>query len=630
MATSRMAWISQTLSFIMLFSSVYSECISQVYKNTYIQGGDISRVYTPDEEYCRTVCTYHPRCLVFSYLPGNFANNNTRFSCFLKDINSQVLPKVAMQGAISGHSRKQCPHVTACNKEVYEGLDMKGENYNVTDADSYQQCQKRCTNQNHCYFFTYTTTLFHQAGLRQKCYLKFSSTGIPVQIRHLRGVVSGFSLKRCRLSETDCRMDIFQHQVFSGIHLTTVLTPDAHVCRTICTYQPNCLFFTFRGPRWEVKSERYTCLMMTSKSGMPDAFIEGSNAMSGFSLRNCRKTTPACHNPTFSNLNFIGMELSVEFVNGSKACQQLCTDTVRCQFFTYVSHKNLCNQEGKCKCYLRMTPSGSPYSITSENEMVSGYSLRLCQTKVSSVCEQKPNTIARIVGGMNAFPAEWPWQVSLHVKLSTQSHMCGGSIIRDQWILTAAHCTEDLLITQVWRIYSGILKQSEINENTSVFKVQEIIVHPKYVASEQGYDIALMKLDRPMNFSALQQPLCLPSEEINTKYDECWVTGWGYTKETGQIEDTLQKVKIPLISNEECQNQYQDYRITEKMLCAGYAEGARDACKGDSGGPLSCKYQNKWYLAGITSWGEGCARPGQPGVYTNVAEFVGWILENTL
>uniref|UniRef100_A0A6J0TLP5 Plasma kallikrein isoform X3 n=1 Tax=Pogona vitticeps TaxID=103695 RepID=A0A6J0TLP5_9SAUR len=542
MATSRMAWISQTLSFIMLFSSVYSECISQVYKNTYIQGGDISRVYTPDEEYCRTVCTYHPRCLVFSYLPGNFANNNTR----------------------------------------------------------------------------------------QKCYLKFSSTGIPVQIRHLRGVVSGFSLKRCRLSETDCRMDIFQHQVFSGIHLTTVLTPDAHVCRTICTYQPNCLFFTFRGPRWEVKSERYTCLMMTSKSGMPDAFIEGSNAMSGFSLRNCRKTTPACHNPTFSNLNFIGMELSVEFVNGSKACQQLCTDTVRCQFFTYVSHKNLCNQEGKCKCYLRMTPSGSPYSITSENEMVSGYSLRLCQTKVSSVCEQKPNTIARIVGGMNAFPAEWPWQVSLHVKLSTQSHMCGGSIIRDQWILTAAHCTEDLLITQVWRIYSGILKQSEINENTSVFKVQEIIVHPKYVASEQGYDIALMKLDRPMNFSALQQPLCLPSEEINTKYDECWVTGWGYTKETGQIEDTLQKVKIPLISNEECQNQYQDYRITEKMLCAGYAEGARDACKGDSGGPLSCKYQNKWYLAGITSWGEGCARPGQPGVYTNVAEFVGWILENTL
>ncbi|KAJ7326752.1 hypothetical protein JRQ81_016511 [Phrynocephalus forsythii] len=517
---------------------------------------------------------------------------------------------------------------SACNKEIYEGLDMQGDNYNVTDAESYLQCQKRCTNQNHCYFFTYTTASFHQIDLRQKCYLKFSGTGTPVQIRHLVGVVSGFSLKRCQLSELDCRMDIFQHQEFSGVVLTTVLTPDANVCRTVCTYQPNCLFFTFRGPRWVVRSERYTCQMMTSKSGLPDAFKEGRNAMSGFSLRNCRKATPACHTPTFPSLNFLGTELSVEYVNGSKACQQLCTDTVQCQFFTYSTHKTWCNREGKCKCYLRMTTNGSPYSITSENGMVSGYSLRLCQTKANPVCVQEPKMNSRIVGGTNASHAEWPWQVSLHLKLSTQSHMCGGSIIRDQWILTAAHCTEDLLITQVWRVYSGILKLSEINESTPFFKVQEIIVHPKYLASEQGYDIVLMKLDRPMNFSVLQQPLCLPTEEgINTKYTECWVTGWGYTKERGQVEDTLQKVKIPLISNTECQSRYQDYRITDKMLCAGYAEGGMDACKGDSGGPLSCKYQNKWFLAGITSWGEGCARPGQPGVYTNVAEFVEWILE---
>ncbi|XP_042324446.1 plasma kallikrein isoform X3 [Sceloporus undulatus] len=520
-------------------------------------------------------------------------------------------------------------HLQACNKEIYEGLDLLGDSYNATTADSYEQCQKRCTNEDHCHFFTYTTALFHQTKLRQQCYLKYTSTGTPTQIKRLGGVVSGFSLKRCQLSERDCRMDIFQRQVFSGVTLAKVLTPDVYVCRTICTYHPNCLFFTFHTHEWEVSSERYTCVMMTSRSGTPDGFEEKENALSGFSLQNCRRATPACHYPTFSDLNFLGTELSVEYVNGHKSCQQLCTDTVRCQFFTYDSDQTRCNQEGKCKCYLRMSTNGCPHSIVSENGKVSGYTLRLCQTKVSPVCVQESSVSTRVVGGVNASLAEWPWQVSLHVKLSKQSHLCGGSIISDQWILTAAHCTEDLLLTEVWRVYSGILKQSEINKHTPVFKVQEIVVHPKYKVSEAGYDIALLKLDQPMNFSVLQQPLCLPTEEMNTKYTECWVTGWGFTKERGQIHDTLQKARIPLISNQECQVLYKGHRISDKMLCAGYTEGGTDACKGDSGGPLSCKYQNKWYLAGITSWGEGCARPGQPGVYTNVAEFVDWILEKT-
>ncbi|XP_042324448.1 plasma kallikrein isoform X5 [Sceloporus undulatus] len=624
-----MPWISQAFNIIVLFSTAHSKCLSQMYENTIFSGGDISKVYTPDAEHCQIVCTYHPRCLFFSFLPGDWPQTLARFACFLKDSDTSMLPKQTMERAVSGHSRKQCSRITACNKEIYEGLDLLGDSYNATTADSYEQCQKRCTNEDHCHFFTYTTALFHQTKLRQQCYLKYTSTGTPTQIKRLGGVVSGFSLKRCQLSERDCRMDIFQRQVFSGVTLAKVLTPDVYVCRTICTYHPNCLFFTFHTHEWEVSSERYTCVMMTSRSGTPDGFEEKENALSGFSLQNCRRATPACHYPTFSDLNFLGTELSVEYVNGHKSCQQLCTDTVRCQFFTYDSDQTRCNQEGKCKCYLRMSTNGCPHSIVSENGKVSGYTLRLCQTKVSPVCVQESSVSTRVVGGVNASLAEWPWQVSLHVKLSKQSHLCGGSIISDQWILTAAHCTEDLLLTEVWRVYSGILKQSEINKHTPVFKVQEIVVHPKYKVSEAGYDIALLKLDQPMNFSVLQQPLCLPTEEMNTKYTECWVTGWGFTKERGQIHDTLQKARIPLISNQECQVLYKGHRISDKMLCAGYTEGGTDACKGDSGGPLSCKYQNKWYLAGITSWGEGCARPGQPGVYTNVAEFVDWILEKT-
>ncbi|CAM2113252.1 unnamed protein product [Caretta caretta] len=100
----------------------------------------------------------------------------------------------------------------------------------------------------------------------------------------------------------------------------------------------------------------------------------------------------------------------------------------------------------------------------------------------------------------------------------------------------------------IWRVYAGILKLSEINEDTPVFKVQEIIIHPQYVIAETGYDIALMKLDKPMNF-------------------------------TDQVQDILQKATIPLISNEECQTRYQQDRINDKMICAGYREGGKDACK---------------------------------------------------
>ncbi|CAM5141165.1 unnamed protein product, partial [Natator depressus] len=155
----------------------------------------------------------------------------------------------------------------------------------------------------------------------------------------------------------------------------------------------------------------------------------------------------------------------------------------------------------KCKCYLRMSSKGSPIGIVHEKGRISGYTLRLCKRKASTVCVQLRKPDDRVVGGTDSFHGEWPWQVSLQVKLSTQTHLCGGSIISNQRILTAAHCIYNLENPKIWRVYTGILKLSEINEDTPVFKVQEIIIHPQYVIAETGYDIALMKLDKPMNFT---------------------------------------------------------------------------------------------------------------------------------
>ncbi|XP_020440308.2 plasma kallikrein isoform X6 [Corvus cornix cornix] len=540
----RMHWIYRTFYFIFLLASVYSECVTQIYENTFFQGGDLTTVFTPTANYCQVVCTYHPTCLLFTYLPATWTKDPAK---------------------------------------------------------------------------------------RKKCFLKHTSIGTPASIKMLDEVVSGFSLKPCQLSELDCQMDIFEDHEFSGINITSFFTPDISVCQTICTYFPKCLFFTFFTRKWQIESQRNLCLLKTSTSGIPEALVSQENAISGFGLLNCRRSLPACNSRTYTHMDFLGDELNVTYTKGHRACQHVCTDMIRCQFFSYSLLQGSCNEEGrKCECHLRMSSNGSPVKIVHGPGSISGYSLRLCKKKASTVCMQHSARTIRIVGGTDSSPGEWPWQVSLHAKLSRQRHLCGGSIISNRWILTAAHCVTSLENPNIWRVYAGILRQSEINEDTPFFKVEEIIVHSQYEYAQTGYDIALLKLDKPMNFTDLQLPICLPSkEDTNTFYTDCWVIGWGYRKEKGRVQDILQKAPVPFMSKEECQARYRKRRIGDKVICAGYDEGGRDACKGDSGGPLSCRHEEVWYLVGITSWGEGCARPRQPGVYTKVAEYSDWILEKT-
>uniref|UniRef100_A0A8C9DJY8 Plasma kallikrein n=1 Tax=Prolemur simus TaxID=1328070 RepID=A0A8C9DJY8_PROSS len=620
----------QTACFISWFATVSCGCLIQLYENTFFRGGDLTAVYTPSAQHCQMVCTFHPKCLLFSFLPASSTKEaGKRFGCFLKDSVTGTLPRVHRASAISGHSLKQCGHqISACHQDTYKGIDMRGANINVSKVNSVEECQKWCTNNIHCQFFTYATPAFSSAEYRNNCLLKQSPSGTPTSIKVVDNVVSGFSLKPCALSEIGCHMDIFQNVAFSDTDVARVLTPDAFVCRTICTYHPSCLFFTFYTNAWNVESQRNVCFLKTSRSGTPSSPTIQENTISGYSLLTCKRTLPEpCHSKIYSGVDFGGEDLSVTFVDGVNVCQETCTKMIRCQFFTYSLLPEDCRGE-KCKCSLRLSLDGSPTSITYGTQRKSGYSLRLCEAGDSSVCTTKTN--ARIVGGTNSSWGEWPWQVSLQVQLGSRRHMCGGSIIGHQWVLTAAHCFVGLPLPDVWRIYSGILNLSDITKETPVSLIKEIIVHQNYKISEGGHDIALIKLHAPLNYTEFQKPICLPSKgDINTIYTNCWVTGWGFSEEKGEIQNTLQKVNIPLVTNEECQKRYRDYQITKEMVCAGYKEGGKDACKGDSGGPLVCKHNGIWRLVGITSWGEGCARKEQPGVYTKVTEYVDWILEKT-
>nr|BAO03248.1 prekallikrein [Canis lupus familiaris] len=195
----------QAAYFTCFFATVSCGCLTQLYKNTFFKGGDLTAMYTPNAHHCQMMCTFHPRCLLFSFLPESSTNDvNKRFGCFLKDSVTETLPRMSWTSAISGHSLKQCGHqISACHRDIHKGIDMRGVNFNVSKVKSVEECQKKCTNSIHCQFFTYATETFYNVEYRNSCLLKNGPGGTPSSIKVLADVVSGFSLKSCALSEID-------------------------------------------------------------------------------------------------------------------------------------------------------------------------------------------------------------------------------------------------------------------------------------------------------------------------------------------------------------------------------------------------------------------------------------------
>uniref|UniRef100_A0A8C6NXQ0 Transmembrane serine protease 3a n=1 Tax=Nothobranchius furzeri TaxID=105023 RepID=A0A8C6NXQ0_NOTFU len=237
-------------------------------------------------------------------------------------------------------------------------------------------------------------------------------------------------------------------------------------------------------------------------------------------------------------------------------------------------------------------------------------------------CGSRPLSSTRIVGGNMSKPGQFPWQVSLHLN---NEHICGGSIIAPNWIVTAAHCVYDL---SQWTVFVG-LTELPIN-GAKAIAVKTVISHGQHQNNRiPDYDIALMKLATSLVFTNndFVKPICLPNHgEEFADGTMCWISGWGATEFEGESSVVLRSAMVPLISAKTC-NQPDVYRgrLTSRMICAGYLEGGVDACQGDSGGPLACERSSEWKLVGVTSWGEGCALRNKPGVYTNVPAVLSWI-----
>ncbi|XP_063704920.1 trypsin 5G1-like [Culicoides brevitarsis] len=220
----------------------------------------------------------------------------------------------------------------------------------------------------------------------------------------------------------------------------------------------------------------------------------------------------------------------------------------------------------------------------------------------------------RIVGGNQITIDKRPFQVSLN---NNGYHYCGGSILDEYTILTAAHCAQNS--AKNYKIRAGSTSK---NSGGQFIQVSKVINHPKYSSWGYDFDAAIMKLEQPLTFNEDVQPIKLAPKGYTVDDGETVVvSGWGALSSGGSSPTNLYEVGVPAVNQKVCENAYGS-DISENMICAGI--GGRDSCQGDSGGPLT---HNDLHV-GIVSWGRGCALPGYPGVYARTSQFLDFITEH--
>ncbi|KAL4097149.1 hypothetical protein QTP88_021973 [Uroleucon formosanum] len=264
-----------------------------------------------------------------------------------------------------------------------------------------------------------------------------------------------------------------------------------------------------------------------------------------------------------------------------------------------------------------------------------------------TTCGQRQLSTNRILGGSQSELGAWPWMVALgyqnlNINNNSLQWLCSGTLITNTYVLTSAECVKDRVNIRLTTARLGELNlDPSINDGATPMDVpiKRIIIHEGYNPEGVSNDIALLKLNHSVAYTEFIQPICLPllSDVKNIDLRTInmpFVAGWGSTNSPsvlGEQRNTyLMEAQIPITNTTDCKYLYNKNNVViddKIIICGGHPEGGKDACRGDSGGPLMFFIKNQYYLMGIVSRGPKlCGEPGYPGIYTRVSSFIDWIV----
>ncbi|XP_071397026.1 tryptase-2-like [Centroberyx affinis] len=232
-----------------------------------------------------------------------------------------------------------------------------------------------------------------------------------------------------------------------------------------------------------------------------------------------------------------------------------------------------------------------------------------------------------IVGGQDAPVGRWPWMVHLNISDGSKRWRCGGSLLTDEWVLTAASCVDRQHNTNADKSMAW-LGSNALRGFSRFRRLGNIITHNDFQSNGNLNNIALVKMTKKVVFTPVIAPVNLiTTQDSFDSTSECWITGWGDVGKNNPLpgQEVLQQLQVPIVRQIECKAAYPG--MTDKMLCAGYLEGGRGTCDGDTGGPLMCRTSRGFVQVGIMSYGNssGCALEGFPSVYTRVDQYLPFI-----
>jgi secreted trypsin-like serine protease len=241
-----------------------------------------------------------------------------------------------------------------------------------------------------------------------------------------------------------------------------------------------------------------------------------------------------------------------------------------------------------------------------------------------AVSEDVDESNDEIVGGTEARQGAWPGAVAVYYG-SQQG--CGGSLVADSWVVTAAHCIDTS--SAVGGVSKVVIGRHRLSTAVGETRTVDRVVRHEGFNDNMDNDIALLHLSTP---SRLPKAQLVRDTQVGAVVAGANVTvvGWGVTSENGSQSDVLRQVSVPVIANTKCvtYSSYED--VTANQICAGLVRaGGKDSCQGDSGGPLFMSINGERVQVGLVSWGIGCARPKAPGIYTRVGNYLGWMREKS-